>query len=80
MFLRTQWLRNQGPGTARLLSPRAGTPVAGLRPPLLSGFRDMNSDENGNEENDDNDGEESILSTEAGSDTNSLASSLTSVD
>jgi ThiF family len=40
----------------------------------------MNYDENGNEENDDNDGEASILSTEAESDTNSLASSLTSVD
>ena len=64
----------KGTGTATFLSPRAGTPVAILSPPL-SRILHINAENDG-----DDDEERSAVSAEPGSDSYSLASSLTSVD
>jgi hypothetical protein len=70
----------QGIGATSMLSPRAGTPVAGFRSPYspFPGSKDVGSDEYDNED-DDGEMSTSVISTEPGSETNSLGS-LTSVE
>jgi hypothetical protein len=69
----------QGIGTTSVLSPRSGTPVTGSRSPFspFPGFKDVGFDES--DEDDDGEMSTSVISTEHGSETNSLGS-LTSVE
>jgi len=73
--------QRKGPATARLLSPRASTPIAGIRSPLSfsQGVRRGAESHDSESDDDDHDGELSVASTEPGSDTHSLGS-LTSVE